>query len=240
MKVIDKDCFVSENRNNKLSTKLGLAINAIFSLPKTICVNLWVFPIKTAICLPVLVSYKTKICELHRGSIELPAKTQRFMIKYGFGGSEGIVSRKSSICLEKGSKLCFIGRAVFSEGISVRNAGCIKIGDNFFCNRNCTIWANEEIDIGKDVLFGWNITLRDCDGHLVTHNGVPKEHQKPIIVNNHTWICSEVSLLKGAEIGDDSVVGYGSVVTSKFKEPNILIAGFPAKKIQDGISWVHG
>lgn len=236
----DNEQFISPNRNNVLKDNIKIYIEALLSLPKTLWVNFRTLPFRQALKLPILVSYKTKIVELHSNTITFAEPVKRFMVKIGFGGSEGIIERKSSLCLEKNSKIQFASGIVMSAGISIRNSGLIVIGHSFFCNRNCTIWANKEINIGQNVLFGWNITLRDCDGHLVTHNGAPKEYQKPIIINNHTWICSEASLLKGAEIGDNSVVGYGSVVTSKFQEPNILIAGFPAKKIQDGINWVHG
>ena len=44
-------------------------------------------------------------------------------------------------------------------------------------------------------------------------------------------------LLKNTQIGSNSVVGYGSVVTKKFECENSLIVGFPAKVIKTGINW---
>ena len=45
------------------------------------------------------------------------------------------------------------------------------------------------------------------------------------------------SLLKGSYVNTGSVVGYGSVVTRKFIEKNIIIAGNPARKVKENIFW---
>ena len=43
--------------------------------------------------------------------------------------------------------------------------------------------------------------------------------------------------MKGSHIADGSIVGYRSLVTSKFTEQNILIAGNPARFVQSNINW---
>ena len=39
------------------------------------------------------------------------------------------------------------------------------------------------------------------------------------------------------EIADNSIVGWGSIVTKEFNEPNVIIAGIPAKIVKRGINW---
>lgn len=60
---------------------------------------------------------------------------------------------------------------------------------------------------------------------------------KDITVGERVWIGSKVSVLKGVEIGDSSIVGSGSVVTGKY-ESNVVIAGNPAKIIKRQIDWI--
>lgn len=240
---MEQNCYEelkSINRNSLISERMKRILCALLSFPKTVYVNFRLFPMNIAVRLPIIISYRVKIIELHKGTIRINGNAKRFMIKIGFGGSEGIIERKGSLCLEKGSVLNLSNNVVLSAGISIRNSGVISIGNNFFCNRNCTIWANDQIFIGEDALFGWNITLRDCDGHFILSNKKVKQSQKPIIIGKHSWICSETHMLKGAEVGDNCVVGYRSLVTGEILGDNLLIVGQPAKAIQENINWIHG
>ena len=87
---------------------------------------------------------------------------------------------------------------------------------------------------------GWEITLRDCDGHMVVTDGVPGMVQKPIKFGNHVWICSKTDVLKGAGCGDDCVIGYRSLLTKYYSRNHVLIAGHPARVIKENIEWIHG
>lgn len=231
--------FKAKNRSQKTMVKVHLIIEAILSIPKTIYINLRCFPIKTAIKMPILCSYKIKIIELHRRTIVLPAKVTPFMIKIGFGGSEGIFSKKGIICLEEGA-IHFMGKASFSEGVSLRNNGLITIGKNFWANKNCVIWCTKKIIIGENVVFGWNIILRDSDGHLVIENKKKHNVDGNIIIGSHCWICSETHMLKDSGLGNDCILGYGSILTKKYNDNNTLYAGIPAKPIKNGIEWERG
>ena len=42
---------------------------------------------------------------------------------------------------------------------------------------------------------------------------------------------------KNVKIADNSIVGWGSIVTKEFNEPNVIIAGIPAKIVKRGINW---
>lgn len=47
----------------------------------------------------------------------------------------------------------------------------------------------------------------------------------------------DVKIGKNTKIPDDSIVGWGSIVTKVFHEPNIILAGIPAKIVKRGINW---
>lgn len=44
-------------------------------------------------------------------------------------------------------------------------------------------------------------------------------------IGTHVWICANSTILKGALISDNSVVGAGTIVSKKFEHRNVLIAG---------------
>lgn len=58
-----------------------------------------------------------------------------------------------------------------------------------------------------------------------------------IQIGKHVWIAANVSILKGADISNESVVGYNSCVLSRFADSHILIGGYPAKVVERDITW---
>lgn len=227
----------------KFKKKIRAMFLVIASLPKTIYFNFATFPFKTAIKLPVLVSYKTKIYDTHKGCIEyLPSvkKIYPFMTRFGVGGSDGIIERPYSVLfIEKGGKLFFGDLIRFCPGFSLRVKGTLTIGDYFLTNKNVTISCYESVTFGEDSLVGWNSTIRDSDGHPVFHDGVEVPMSKPIKIGNHTWIGAESHVLKGTELGDGCLLAYRSLLVKTVPGENLLIGGSPAKLIRGGMDHTH-
>lgn len=231
--------FKSENRADKLSTKASLIWHSVLSIPKTLYFNFRCFPISTAIKLPVLISHNTKILEIHKEMISFGCNPYRFMVKIGFGGSDGIADKKGFVCLEGGC-INFEGKASFSAGTTLRNAGNLRFGNYFWANKNCTIWCSKSIRFGDNDLLGWNVVLRDSDGHLIIDNGTPRPVEGNIAIGNHCWLCAETHILKNSGLGDDCILGYGSLLTKKYDMNNTLFVGRPAKPIKENINWILG
>lgn len=229
-------------------------IDALISLPKTIYFNFKVFPVETAVKLPVFVHYNLKIGSLYRGAIEFDscAIKPRMVLLGCTMGSAGVFDGpypKSTgggyISLQKGCKLIFQGNACFAGGISIRvdNGGIIQFGDNFACNSYCFLAPNSTLIFGRDCMLGWKINIRDADGHPIY--GIDNENEilnktEPIIIGNHVWISSHATILKGSHIPDNCIVAWGAIVSGKkFEDKNCIIAGVPAKIIKTGIEWKH-
>ncbi len=85
-------------------------------------------------------------------------------------------------------------------------------------------------------MLGWDVNIRDSDGHYIIEKGQKKQIIKPVTIGNHVWICSHAHILKGVVIGNDSVISYGSIVLGKFNSNNLLIGGIPAKIIREDIN----
>lgn len=189
--------------------------------------------------MPILVAYNIRIGELYRGGVKIDACVSTFMIKIGFGGSAGIASNcRGYLSCGKNAGILFKGRAYLAEGASLRvDSGKLTFGNNFSANKNCFIACNDEIKIGDDVLLGWDVNIRDSDGHRMYVNGAMKTPLKSIVIGAHTWICSCVDILKGAIICAHSVVAYRSCVVGVFSDEHVLIGGYPAKILQRDIDW---
>lgn len=221
------------------SLKIRDIVSLIISLPVTIYVNFRCLPWKTAVKLPIFVGYKTRIDKLSR-NIRFGCEPKTFMVRIGWGGTEGReTGKKNYLLLNEKASIRFNGRCTMSSGVSlILDLGTLEIGNNFFCNKNCTISCNEKITIGDDVLFGWNVELLDSDNHTVIHKN--KEHagvSGTIEVGNHVWAAAFSHILKNSRIPDGSIVAYRSLVTRRFEGEKLLLGGCPAKVLEEGVEW---
>lgn len=219
-----------------MTMNIKLLIETIVSLPKTFYFNFKYLPFKLAIKLPMFIDYKTRIINVRRGAIRFDCQVKPFIFKIGIKGSKGIVSNRYSAFSVMGS-VVFKGKASFASGTSLRVDGKAIFGKNFSTNKNCFLSCTSRVVFGDDVLLGWNVTIRDSDGHQVLWNGKKQKDRAEITIGNHVWIASEVHILKGVTIGSGSIVGYRSTVTKSFPQNNILLGGYPAKILKDNIKW---
>ena len=70
-------------------------------------------------------------------------------------------------------------------------------------------------------------------------NGKRTNPSKDINIAQHVWIGSKVTITKGAAVAKDSIIGTGSIVTKVFDQPNVVIAGIPAKIVKENVSWIN-
>lgn len=211
----------------------------LLDLPKTIWFNLRVLPLQQAIKFPILIGRRVKVGQIHKGSIEIKLNSIKpFMIKIGIEGVDGVTdNRRGFLLLGKNAKIIFNRKASLSKGISIRNFGTVSFGNNFYCNCNMSIICSKKITFGDDCILGWNVHIRDCDGHSLFQNGARINPGKDVKIGNHVWIGQDVKILKGVGIPDDSVIAMNSCVTKKFTEPKMIIGGYPAKVIKQNVDW---
>lgn len=114
--------------------------------------------------------------------------------------------------------------------------GKIIIHDNVKLS-NVTFFSRGKIEIGSDTFIGGGTRIYDTDFHSVFPryriNCMDIEHipVKEVVVGKRVFIGSNVLILKGVHIGDESVIGAGSVVTKNVPQGEIW-AGNPAKFIK--------
>ncbi|WP_010097236.1 sugar O-acetyltransferase [Burkholderia ubonensis] len=107
----------------------------------------------------------------------------------------------------------------------------ISVGRNVFVNQNCTFYDLGGLDIADDVMIGPNVSLITT-GHPIE----PSQRRdfvvaKPIVIERNVWIGAGATIIGGVTVGENSVVGAGSVVT-KDVPPNTFVGGNPARVIR--------
>ena len=108
----------------------------------------------------------------------------------------------------------------------------IEIGNNFFMNMNCVILDDALVTFGDNVFVAPNCGFY-AGGHPLDaerrNSGL--EYAFPIHVGNNVWIGANVCVLPGVTIGDNSVIGAGSIVTKDIPS-GVLAYGNPCRVIR--------
>ena len=126
-----------------------------------------------------------------------------------------------------------IGKNVFIEPDFICEMGSnITLGDNVFINFGCIIFDMGEVTIGDNVMFGPRVGIYTTDHALDPGERVRNiVVSKPVHIGDRVWIAADVKIVKGVTIGDDSVIGAGSVVTRDVP-PGMVAAGNPCRVIR--------
>ena len=109
--------------------------------------------------------------------------------------------------------------------IRVRDGAKCIIGNNTSINSNNMIVCHESISIGDNCQFSPNVQVYDHDHDFRDPGGIGAMHYKtaPIIIGNNVWIGANTVILRGTEIGDNCVVGAGSVIKGSFPAGSVIV-----------------
>lgn len=108
----------------------------------------------------------------------------------------------------------------------------IEIGENFFSNYNLTILDGGKVRIGDNVQIAPNVSIYTA-GHPLhpQARNTGYEYAFPVTIGNNVWIGGSVTILPGVTIGDNAVIGAGSVV-SRDIPPNAVAVGNPCRVVR--------
>ena len=109
----------------------------------------------------------------------------------------------------------------------------VHFGENIYANYNLTLVDDTHIYVGDYTMFGPNVTLATA-GHPI----LPELRQRglqynmPIHIGSNCWIGAGVIILPGITIGDNVVIGAGSVVTKDLPS-NVVAVGNPCRVLRE-------
>lgn len=104
----------------------------------------------------------------------------------------------------------------------------VSIGEGTYANMNLTLIDDWKITIGKHVLIGPNVTLCTTGHPIHPKHRADGMYSFPITIEDNVWIGANVIVMPGVTIGENSVIGAGSVVTKDIPA-NVVAFGSPCK-----------
>lgn len=109
----------------------------------------------------------------------------------------------------------------------------IELGENFYSNHNITILDAAKVKFGDNVFIGPNCGFY-TSGHPINpqDRNLGIEYAKAIEVGSNVWLGGNVIVLPGVKIGDNVVIGAGSVVNKDIPS-NAIAVGNPCKVIKN-------
>jgi acetyltransferase-like isoleucine patch superfamily enzyme len=129
-----------------------------------------------------------------------------------------------------------IGRwAWVGHGCKIRvHEGEVSIGAKTVIGQECTISAYQRVSIGRECIIADRVMLIDFD-HGVTEVERPIRlqgiYKRDVTVGHNVWIGYGACVLRGVSVGENSVIGTSSVLTSSFPA-NSVIGGVPARLLR--------
>lgn len=121
----------------------------------------------------------------------------------------------------------------FSRGqFTVFPGAIIQLGKHVGLN-GTAITSKRRIVIGDDTMIASNVIIVDSDFHVKwptesRWNSSTAEFDEEVIIGSNVWIGMNTLVLKGSRIGDNSIIGAGSVVNGEIPA-NCIAAGNPAR-----------
>ncbi len=117
----------------------------------------------------------------------------------------------------------------------------ILIGKNLICNNTALVIRSAE---AKTIKIGNNCLFADPNIYNSDYHGIydPKTLQRTnfpedVIIGDNVWLALRTIILKGANIGSNSVLGAGSVLHKGQYPNNSMLLGNPAKVVKSNILW---
>lgn len=125
------------------------------------------------------------------------------------------------------------GEGCYIEPPFYANWGCnLHVGKNFYANFHLTVVDDTDIFIGDSVMIGPNVTIATA-GHPIAPELREQVYQfnQPVRIGSRVWIGAGVVILPGVSVGDDSVIGAGSVVTKDIPA-GVIAVGNPCRVLR--------
>ncbi|WP_171946642.1 acyltransferase [Flaviramulus basaltis] len=125
----------------------------------------------------------------------------------------------------------FGNNSIIKHDLCIESPRLVSIGNNSSIMAHCTIFAGAGVEIGDNVQISANCVISGAT-HPLDPERRKEQINKNVVIANNVWIGMSVSILPGVTIGENSIIGAGSVVTKSVPQNQIWV-GNPAKLLKE-------
>lgn len=165
------------------------------------------------------------------------------------GGGNSIVLASESVLYKSLIKVngrnnkVIVHKGAYLSGVElyIEDNGCtIEIGSRTFIGNNTHLACTEDgsmIKVGDHCMLSSCVQIRTGDSHsILDMDGNRINPAASVYIGDHCWLGQGCKVMKGVNLGNDSVVSTGAIVTKSFGN-NVLVGGLPAKILKENINW---
>lgn len=116
--------------------------------------------------------------------------------------------------------------------VSADREGRIDIGDCVLISPGTRILSSDRITIGTDTMIAGEVYISDSDWHHPYDRTQELDAHRPVTLEENVWVGYRAIICKGVTIGENSIIGAGSVV-SRDIPANVIAAGNPARPVRE-------
>ena len=137
-----------------------------------------------------------------------------------------------------------VGNGCFLNALTMdaRDRGMVEIDDgvSFVHATGLHLAEASTIIIGRSCLFATDTKIFTSDYHSIldANTGRRVNHARDVVIGPEVWFGERATVLKGARIGPQSIIGFSAVVSGEIPA-NCVAAGNPARVVRRGVRWTH-
>lgn len=180
----------------------------------------------------------SKLSKLRKNKIKISGNNNVLQIE------EGSLIRNCNILIRGNNNKLSIGKDCVIENSQIildNENGEIAIGKNTSVGKLLLVSLEPyKIIIGENCMISYDTEIRNTDSHMIYSLETKKRinYGKEVKIGNNVWIGARAMVLKGVEIGNDSIIAAGSIVNKSINS-NTIAAGIPAKEVKNKIYWTR-
>lgn len=174
-------------------------------------------------------------CELYLPNDAEIAKEQTLCLEklYDFNATRPLDGEKRTALLKE--MFAEIGEGCYIEPPLHANWGGrhVHFGKGVYANFNLTLVDDTHIYVGDCTMFGPNVTIATA-GHplLPSLREQGYQYNAPVHIGRNCWFGAGVIILPGITVGNNTVVGAGSIVTKDLPD-NVVAVGNPCRVLRE-------
>lgn len=178
---------------------------------------------------------KMHSCELYFPNDEEIMKEQTLCLEklYGFNATRPLEGERRTELLKE--MFAEFGEGSYIEPPLHANWGGhhVHFGKGVYANFNLTLVDDTHIYVGDYTMFGPNVTVATA-GHPILPELREKgmQYNAPVHIGRNCWFGAGVVILPGITVGDNVVVGAGSIVTKDLPD-NVVAVGNPCRILRE-------